>query len=272
MNTGKGDTPKGTDAPTTRRERRSAERAARGGGRASPAAGSRSSAAGSRSSVRLITGVGIVLGVLGVAALIIASSLGGSLPAVSAADAAPPPVELHHGRSLGDPDAPVKIDLIADPQCPACGAFTARIEPLLVAGPVRDGKVYLTYRDMAFLGDESIEAAAAMRVAEALGGKFWDFHDIVFANQHGENKGAFSRDRLADMAEVVGLERDGFLAAMDDAAYAQAVAAESEEARALGAASTPTLIIDGEVSAGVPSWEELRDRIDAAVAIAREVG
>ena len=48
-----------------------------------------------------------------------------------------------------------------------------------------------------------------MRVAEDLDGKFWDFHQLVFHNQHGENQGAFTRERLADIAELVGLERAG---------------------------------------------------------------
>ncbi len=80
------------------------------------------------------------------------------------------------GRSLGDPDAPVKIEVFEDPQCPACGRYTERIEPLLIAGPVTDGTVFLTYRDFPFLGQESLDAAVAMRVAEDLDGKFWDYH------------------------------------------------------------------------------------------------
>ena len=140
------------------------------------------------------------------------------LPAVAMPEVPAPAAELRVGRSLGDPAAPVKIDVFEDPQCPACGLYTERIEPLLIAGPVTDGQVFLTYRDFPFLGQESLDAAVAMRVAEAMDGKFWDYHALVFHNQDGENQGAFTLDRLADMAELLGLDRETFLAEMEDPA------------------------------------------------------
>ncbi|CAN5600461.1 hypothetical protein BH24CHL9_BH24CHL9_09630 [soil metagenome] len=220
--------------------------------------------------VPLVSAAALVFGVLAVVALVVASGdLGGSgLPPVAAVDAPPPAADLRDGRSLGVTEAPVTVELFSDPQCPACAIFASRIEPLLVAGPVRDGTVRLTYRDLAFLGPESLDAAVAMRVADDLDGRFWDYHDLVYANQHGEGRGAFSRDRLADMAEAAGLERAAFLAALDDPKYLEAVRAESAEAGALGVNSTPTLIVNGEVIAGVPAWEDLRARIYAAAATA----
>ena len=86
-----------------------------------------------------------------------------------------------------------------------------------------------------------------MRVAEALDGKFWDYHQVVFHNQDGENDGAFTRDRLADMAELVGLDRDDFLRQMDDPSYRAAVEAEVLEGAELGINSTPTLVVNGEL-------------------------
>jgi len=219
----------------------------------------------------MITGAAIVIGLLAVFALIAAGGgLGDEVQAVSEPEVAPPAAELRVGRSLGDPGAPVKIDVFEDPQCPACGLFTERIEPLLVAGPVTAGEVFMTYRDMAFLGPESVDAAAAMRVAEEMDGKFWEYHNVLFHNQSGENGGAFSTERLADMAVLVGLDRDEFLAELGDAQYSEAVDAETAEGRSLGVNSTPTLIIDGVLAPGVPDWDELRSRIDSAVAASGE--
>jgi len=184
---------------------------------------------------------------------------------VTAADVPPPAEELQQGRSLGDPDAPVKIEVFEDPQCPACGLYNKNVEPLLRAGPITRGEVFLTYRDMAFLGQESFDAAAAMRVAESLDGKFWAYHDVVFHNQDGENQGAFTASRLADMAELVGLDREAFLAELEDPRYIGAVEAETAEARTLGVNSTPTLVINGELRPGVPNWDELSAEIAAAV-------
>jgi protein-disulfide isomerase len=210
--------------------------------------------------------IAVVLGLVAVLALVLLSGgLGGNeMPAVSQADTPAPAAELRVGRSLGDPEAPVKVEVFADAQCPACGRWTDRVEPLLIAGPVTDGTVFLTYRDFPFLGPESLDAAVAMRAAEALDGKFWDFHQLLFANQHGENQGAFSRERLADMAELAGLDRQVFLTALDDPEHLSAIEAEHAEGVDLGVNSTPTLFINGEILRGVPEWDDLSQRIEAA--------
>ena len=59
-------------------------------------------------------------------------------------------------RSAKIDEMSAKTDVYEDPQCPSCRLFTERIEPLLVAGPVADGEVFMTYKDMAFLGPESL--------------------------------------------------------------------------------------------------------------------
>ncbi|MGZ4158725.1 MAG: DsbA family protein, partial [Bacteroidia bacterium] len=82
-----------------------------------------------------------------------------------------------------------------DFQCPACGNFTRQIEPTIVDRYVVPGSVRLTFHDDAFIGQESLDAASAARCAGDQG-KFWPYHDWLFANQNGENEGQFSRDRL----------------------------------------------------------------------------
>ena len=190
----------------SRKERRAAERSARKSGSPAP-----STSQSSGRSMWLITGAAIAIALLAIVGLVVIS--GGfeddQMAAVSKPEVPAPAQELRVGRSLGDPEAPVKIDVFEDPQCPACGLYTERIEPLLIAGPVTDGQVFLTYKDLPFIGQESLDAAIAMRVAEEMDGKFWDYHQLVFHNQEGENKGAFSIDRLADMAELLDLDRDG---------------------------------------------------------------
>jgi protein-disulfide isomerase len=208
----------------------------------------------------------VIIGLVAVAILIaLSGGFGGDdAAAVTTPDQPPPAEELRVGRSLGDPNAPVLIEAYEDPQCPACGLFTRNIEPLLVAGPVTDGTVLFTYKDYAFLGPESLDAAVAMRAAEALDGKFWDMHQIIFENQDRENQGAFSEERLAEMAVAIGLEREAFIAELANPEHPEAVQAERAEGEAAGVNSTPSLIVNGELIRGVPQWEELKSAIEAA--------
>ena len=50
--------------------------------------------------------------------------------------------------------------------------------------------VRFEYKDFAFIGPESIRAAEAAACADEQDW-FWPFHDTLFANQRGENQGAF---------------------------------------------------------------------------------
>jgi len=169
---------------------------------------------------------------------------------------------LADGQALGREDAPLSMEIYSDFQCPACGTFAQTIKPALVADYVATGQLGLVYRDFAFLGPESIDAAVGARCA-AQQNRFWQYHDYLFANQQGENRGAFSPARLTAIAEAVGLEMDEYDACVADPAQRQAVLDERAAASSEGIASTPTLVIDGQPPiVGVPDYADLRQVLD----------
>jgi protein-disulfide isomerase len=222
-----------------------------------------------RSPVLLASIAAIAAGALLIGVLAVTGGLvgGGSNTAI-ATPAIGTPVELADGRSLGSADAPVEVEIWADYQCPVCARFTRDIEPFIVSRYVEPGKVRMTFRDFTFIGPESFDAAVAARVAQDQKDAFWPFHDLLFANQGAENKGAFNRTRLADMAVAVGLDRAAFLKAMDDPAFLAEVNAETTVGRGLGIDSTPTMVIDGQVYAGLPDLGKLETLLDGLVAAA----
>jgi protein-disulfide isomerase len=245
--------------PSTRRERRAAQLAERKHQKAAarPAWAS---------PVVLVTLAAVLGGVVLVAVLVFAGlkpapDASGSIvkPAFPSA-----PANLAHGRSLGDAGAPVKIEVWADFQCPVCQSFTLGIEPQLISTYVTTGKVQLTYHDLAFIGQESFDAAAAARVSEAIGPGFWAMHDLLFANQGAENSGAFSQDRLASMAVLLGMDRAAFLSGLNDPKYRAAVTVETQQGTAAGINQTPTLAINGVTRAGLPTFQSLATVIEQA--------
>jgi protein-disulfide isomerase len=216
-----------------------------------------------RSPLVLATGGALVAGIVLIVALALTNRPTPSTGTVVPAAVAPPAAALVHGRALGNANAPITIELWSDFQCPVCDSFATTVEPRLRATYLADGRARLVYRDFAFLGNESFEAAAAARVAEALGAGFWPFHDLLYANQAGENRGAFSRDRLADIAVAAGLDRSAFATALNDPAYGLAVNQETIDGHALGVNSTPTLVINGTVYPGLPEWNKLTALLDS---------
>ena len=263
-----------TDAPPpqSRRERRAADRA-RG-----TSAARRSAPATARRG----TPVFWITALVGVVAIVLVGGLvllQGTGPAKFDASGliAPTsltPTSLADGRSLGKADAPVTLELWSDYQCPACAQYAEIVEPELVADYVTPGVLRIVHRDAAFQGvraggsyDESVESAAGARCA-AEQGRYWPFHDWVFANHNGENKGAYADARLRAMATSAGLDVTAWDACRATGDQQRAVRAETEQGSAGGIGSTPTLIINGETIVGVRPASELGAKIEAAAAAA----
>ncbi len=169
------------------------------------------------------------------------------------------------GNVLGDQDALITIELWSDYQCPYCGLLAKAIEPALIRERIAPGEASLTYRDFAFLGQESIDAAVAARCAGQQGA-YWRYHDLLFATQQGENQGTFSAANLAGIANVAGIEGVTFAACVADPTVAAAVQAETAAGRANGVESTPTLRISGpggtQTITGFATWEPIEAAID----------
>ena len=167
------------------------------------------------------------------------------------------------GRALGTAGAPVVVELWEDFQCPACSRFTRVVEPAVVERFVTAGNVRVVFRDFAFLGTESIDAAVAARCSGEQGA-FWAYHDWLYANQNGENAGWFSKTRLAAIASHLGLDRTTFDACVVRPDVRQDVAAETAAGRALGVGATPTVMVDGVPFTG-SRYEDLLTTIQAAL-------
>lgn len=201
---------------------------------------------------RVVAGAVAIAAVLALG-LILLNLPGGDgerLPAVVAAPASYGDVPTE-GRVLGNPDAPVTVIEYGDYQCPGCAQFARDIEPRLITEYVATGLVRFEFRDYAFLDDrdgggESDDAAAAAEAALDQDA-FWSFHATLYANQYGENEGAFAEDRLVGMAEALGLDLERFQAALDDAETRSTVDAMTEEARTLELPGTPSFTINGRV-------------------------
>lgn len=115
---------------------------------------------------------------------------------------------------------------------------------------VSTGQVRVQVRPVAIAGGESNLAAEGAECANDQG-RFWDFHDTLYANQRGENKGAFSRENLKRFAEALELDTAAFDSCLDSGKYAAKVRDDTEAARQMGITSVPTIFVNGRAV----SWE-----------------
>lgn len=145
---------------------------------------------------------------------------------------------------LGSPSAPVTFVEFGDFQCPFCGRFYQTTEKPLIDKYVKTGQVKFIWRDFAFLGQESFDAAVAARCAGEQS-KFWEYHNYLFENQQGENNGAFSVANLKSFAKNLNLDTGQFNSCLDSQKYLSAVQKETELGRQLGVDGTPSSFING---------------------------
>jgi len=175
------------------------------------------------------------------------------------------------GTHLGDPDAPVKVDVWEDFQCPACKSYSEQTEPSVIRDYVETGKAYYTFHFYPFLdggmpGGESQQSSnAAMCALEQ--GRFWDYHDVLFANWDGENQGGFSDPRLTAFADFLDLDMDAFNVCFEENRYASRIQQDLVLGQSFGVSGTPSVFVNGTiVTPGfVPSYEAMVEAIEAAL-------
>ena len=165
--------------------------------------------------------------------------------------------------AMGEVDAPVVMVNYSEFQCPFCGKFARDTEPVLIEEYVEDGTLRIEWRDFPYLGPESTAAAHAGRAAAAQG-KFWEFHNSMFADQLPPNSGQLDEDYLAGIAEDLGLDVDQFLTDMNSKATQNAVQDDFAEGQAIGVTGTPAFIINGVPVIGAQPTQVFQETIEQA--------
>ena len=129
---------------------------------------------------------------------------------------------------------------------------------------IDSGKVNLVYKHSAFLGQESVWAAQAAECA-ADQGKFWEYHDLLFDKQNGENVGTFTKENLVSYAKELGLDMAKFEPCVKNDETLQRVVTDTNEGRQVGVTGTPTFYINGKPLVGAQPAEAFQAQIDAAL-------
>jgi protein-disulfide isomerase len=162
--------------------------------------------------------------------------------------------------SKGPEGAPVTIVEFSDFQCPFC----ARVIPTLKdIERTYNGSVRIVWKHLPLssIHDHAVGAALA---AEAAGtqGKFWEFHDKLFANQD-----KLGPDDLKQHARDLRLDIGRFEADMRAAGESmKKIQADVEQARSLGVVSTPSTFINGRYISGAQPFETFANIINEELA------
>ena len=154
--------------------------------------------------------------------------------------------EIHRdpadGQAKGKVDAPVVMVIYSDFACPYCTQFAQKVEPELDK-LVKQGTLRVEWRDLAQITETSPLAAQAGRAA-AKQGKFWEFHDAVYAAADPKGHPAYTEDSLVDFAKKAGVaDLSKFRADMTAAETVKAVSESTNHVHSIGIQGTPFMIV-----------------------------
>jgi len=159
------------------------------------------------------------------------------------------------GPQRGPAEAPVTIVEFSDFQCPFCGRLAPVMRAVLAKYPTQ---VRLVYRHLPLTSlHPNAEKAAEAAVCAQEQGKFWEMHDLMFADQSG-----LEIDALKGKAKRLQLDIKSFDECLDSGKERDAVMIDTHAAEQLGIGGTPASFINGRFINGVRSLDELSVVID----------
>jgi protein-disulfide isomerase len=165
--------------------------------------------------------------------------------------------------AYGPEDAPVRIYLFTDFQCPVCPRVVEPIKHLARAYP---NDVRIVLKENALASHARAARAAAASLAAFRQGKFWEFHDRVFANP-----GRLDDQDLFVLAQELGLDVSRFQRDMDDDSVKAQVKYESALAASIKLGSTPGLVVNGTRHMGWASYMSLEIAVKQELERARRI-
>lgn len=167
------------------------------------------------------------------------------------------PVDPEHDHIVGDPDAQVTIVEYLDFECPFCASATGMWKDLRDEFSDGGARYIVRHLPLEDYHPHAFQAAIASEAA-ANQGKFWEMHNVLFANQE-----RLEVQYLRGYAEEIGLDLDRFDADMLDEALPQRIRDDMQSALDSGARGTPTFFIGETRHSGAHDARTLIATIEA---------
>jgi protein-disulfide isomerase len=175
----------------------------------------------------------------------------------------PEPIALAGAQVMGSPTAKVGLVVYSDFQCPFCGKFALETLPILEEEYVRPGRILIAFRQFPLPRHPLATKAAEAADCAGRQGKFWPYHDRLFANSQSLDQAS-----LHDYARQVRLDTKQFATCLDGQASGT-VQADKASGTALRVTGKPAFLA-GKI---LPDGQmQVMERFDGARPIAQFQG
>lgn len=185
-------------------------------------------------------------------------------------------IELGSSPSRGSDDAPVTIVEFSDFSCPFCGgASGANLEvvnylksrdpsweapvPKIMETYVKTGKVKYVFKYFPGHGSGQQAHLVGRCLYEQNPEGFWQYHDLVFAEQDNTNNEA----RMKELAVQSGADSAKLESCLESGKYDSSLTQETNEGRAAGVQGTPGFFVNGISVSGAQSFSAIQRVIES---------
>jgi len=147
-------------------------------------------------------------------------------------------IPVNGSPTLGPEDAPVNITVFTDFECPYC----KKIEPLIAEVQKKNSDAAkIVFKNMPLSFHQFADPAHRAAIAAGMQGKFWEFHDALFAAEK------LSNQVIENIAKGLDLNMDKWKKDMQSQQVRQRISADIQQAKEAGVTGTPTIFINGRL-------------------------
>ncbi len=161
-------------------------------------------------------------------------------------------IAVNGSPTLGPEDAPVTITVFTDFECPYC----KKIEPLIAQAQKNNSDtVKVVFKNMPLSFHQFADPAHRAAVAAGMQGKFWEFHDALFAAEKLNNQ------VIEKIARDLNLDMEKWQQDMQSQQARQRIAADIQQAKEAGVTGTPTIFVNGRLlqNRSIQGFQEMID-------------
>jgi protein-disulfide isomerase len=166
----------------------------------------------------------------------------------------PVQIEVRGAPTAGPANARITLVEFSDFQCPFCSKASVQIATILKAYP---NDVKLVFKQFPLDNHPQAMISAQASLAAWNQGKFWQLHDLMFANRT-----KLSPDAIHFWADSLKLDMKKFDADVNSLAVKKQVLKDLEDGEKAGVEGTPTLYIDGQRYNGDLDLAKIKPVID----------
>ncbi len=169
-------------------------------------------------------------------------------------------IDLTNTPILGAKNAPVMFVEFADYECPLCQQAAPILQKIEAD---YKGKVAFAFKETPLPMHAHAEKAAEAAQCAGVQGKYWEYHDALFATQKVDIPD------LKQHARDLKLDTASFDKCLDSGQEAAAVQAQLADSQKLSLQGTPTFFINGRMLSGIQSYDVLKKALDQELAVAQ---